>query len=114
MRTRYFHEPIIPRRARNFVCKHRRNTRHRNSALKLKVAANCKVWDLRLQIIEAFSQEVICDREHGGGRAHREFLKTLGLYIGMDLEKYSQCRAITLHANVLEYLEWPDGNNTSA
>ena len=67
-----------------------------------------------MQIIEACSQEVIGDRERGVGRAHREFLETLGVYIGMDLEKYSQCRAITLYANVLEYLEWPDGNNTSA
>ena len=113
MRTRYFHEPIIPRRARKFVCKHRRNTRHRNSVLKLKVAANCTVYDVRLQIIEACSQEVIGDCEHGGGRAHWEFLESLGVYIGMDLEKYSQCQAITLHANVLEYLEWPDSNNTS-
>ena len=114
MRTRYFHEPMIPRRARNFVCKRRRNTRHRNFVLKLKVAANCSVWDVGLQIIEACSQEVIGDREHGGGRAHLEFLERLGVYIGMDLEKYSQCRAITLHANVLKYLEWPDGNNTLA
>ncbi len=114
MRTRYFHEPIIPRRACNFVCKHLRNTTHRNSVLKLKAAANCTVWDVCLQIIEACSQEVIGNREHGGGRAHWEFLETLGVYIGMDLEKYSQCRAITLHANVLEYLEWRDGNNTSA
>ena len=93
---------------------HRRNTRHRSSVLKLKIAANCTVWDVRLQIIEACSQKVIGDLEHGGRRAHWEFLETLGVYIGMDLEKYSQCRAITLHANVLEYLEWPDGNNTSA
>ena len=105
---------MTPGRARNFVCQHRLNTRHRNSVTKLKVAANRPVWDVRLQIIEACSQEVIGDREHGGGRAHWEFLETLGAYIGMDLERYSQCRVITLHANVLECLEWPDGNNTSA
>ena len=86
MRTRYFHEPIIPRRARNFVCKHRRNTRHRNSVLKLKVAANCTVYDVRLQIIGACSQEVIGDCENGDGRVHLEFRESLGVYIGMNLE----------------------------
>ena len=87
MRTRYFHEPMTPGRARNFVRQHRLNTRHRNSVLKLKVATNCPVWDVRLQIIDACSQEVIGDHEHGGGRAHWEILEALGVYIGMDLER---------------------------
>ena len=87
MRTRFFHEPMTPGRARNFVRQHRLNTRHRNSVLKLKVATNCPVWDVRLQIIDACSQEVIGDHEHGGGRAHWEILEALGVYIGMDLER---------------------------
>ena len=87
MRTRFFHEPMTPGRARNFVRQHRLNTRQRNSVLKLKVATNCPVWKIRLQIIDACSQEVIGDHEHGGGRAHWEILEGLGKHIGMDLEK---------------------------
>ena len=87
MRTRFFHEPMTPGRARNFVRQHRLNTRQRNSVLKLKVATNCPVWEIRLQIIDACSQEVIGDHEHGGGRAHWEILEGLGKHIGMDLEK---------------------------
>ena len=86
MRTRFFHEPMTLGRARNFVRQHRLNTRQRNSILKLKVATNCPVWDVRLQIIDACSQEVIGDHEHGGGRAHWEILEGLGMHIGMDLE----------------------------
>lgn len=86
MRTRFFHEPMTPGRARNFVRQHRLNTRQRNSVLKLKVATNCPVWQVRLQIIDACSQEVIGDHEHGGGRAHWEILEGLGIHIGMDLE----------------------------
>ena len=87
MRPHFFHEPMTPGRARNFVRQHHLNTRHRNSVLKFKVATNCPVWDVRLQIIDACSQEVIGDREHGGGRAHWEILEALGVYIGMDLER---------------------------
>ena len=87
MRTRFFHEPMTPGRARNFVRQHRLNTRQRNSVLKLKVATNCPVWKVRLQIIDACSQEVIGDHEHGGGRAHWEILEGLGVHIGMDLEQ---------------------------
>jgi len=87
MRTRFFHEPMTPGRARNFVRQHRLNTRQRNSVLKLKVATNCPVWEVRLQIIDACSQEVIGDHEHGGGRAHWEILEGLGMHIGMDLEE---------------------------
>ncbi|PPR59221.1 MAG: hypothetical protein CFH10_01912 [Alphaproteobacteria bacterium MarineAlpha4_Bin2] len=86
LRTRFFHEPMTPGRARNFVQQHRLNTRQRNSVLKLKVATNCPIWEIRLQIIDACSQEVIGDHEYGGGRAHWEILEGLGQYIGMDLE----------------------------
>ena len=48
MRTRFFHEPMTPGRARNFVRQHRLNKRHRNSFLRLKVATNCPGRDVRL------------------------------------------------------------------
>src|SRR4030095_5301181 len=82
-RTRFFREPITKGRARMFVYKHRLNTRHRNSVLKLKVATNCPDWDTRIGIIGACSQEVIADHAHGGGRAHWEILEALGTKIGM-------------------------------
>ena len=63
-RTRYFKEPMTKGRARMFVMQHRQNNRHRNSVLKLKVAANCPDWDTRLQIIGACTQEVIADGPH--------------------------------------------------
>ena len=85
MRTRFFQEEMTPGRARNFVRQHRLNTRHRNSVLKLKVATNCPVWDVRLRILDACSQEVIGDHEHGGGRAHWEILEGLGDHVGMDI-----------------------------
>ena len=85
-RTRFFHEPLTIGRARHFIRQHRLNTRQRNSVLKLKVATNCPVWEIRLRIIQACSQEVIGDHEYGGGRAHWEILEGLGVHIGMDLE----------------------------
>ena len=89
-RTNFFHEPITRGRARCFVRQHRLNTRQRNSVLKLKVATNCPIWDIRLRIIDACSQEVIGDDEHADGRAHWEVLESLGLHIGMDLENEIQ------------------------
>jgi len=52
-------------RCRAFVLQHRQNTRHRNSVLKLKVATNCPIWDIKIDIIEACSQEIIADNEYG-------------------------------------------------
>ena len=86
MRTRFFNEPMTPGRARNFVRQHRLNTRQRNSVLKLRVATNCPIWDIRMRILDACTQEVIADEEHGGGRAHWRILEELGQHIGMDIE----------------------------
>jgi pyrroloquinoline quinone (PQQ) biosynthesis protein C len=86
MRTRFFHEDMTPGRARTFVRQHRLNTRQRNSVLKLRVATNCPDWDIRMRILDACTQEVIADEEHGGGRAHWQILEQLGVAIGMDLE----------------------------
>ncbi len=82
-RCRYFHEPMTRGRARMFALQHRLNTRQRNSVLKLKVAANCTDWDTRIRIIQACSEEVIADHEHGGGRPHWQILEDLGVRIGL-------------------------------
>jgi pyrroloquinoline quinone (PQQ) biosynthesis protein C len=82
-RCRWFHEPMTRGRARTFVMQHRLNTRQRNSVLKLKVATNCTDWDTRIRIIQACSEEVIADYEHGGGRPHWAILEDLGVRIGM-------------------------------
>ncbi len=86
-RTRFFHEPMTPGRARAFVQQHRLNTRQRNSVLKLKVATNCPDWETRLGIIAACTQEVIADHEHGHGKAHWQILEELGMHIGMTREE---------------------------
>ena len=71
-------------RCRAFVFEHRQNTRHRNSVLKLKVATNCPIWDIKIDIIEACAQEIIADNEYGGGQPHWQILEDLGVKIGMD------------------------------
>jgi pyrroloquinoline quinone (PQQ) biosynthesis protein C len=85
-RVAFFYEPMTPGRARTFVEQHRLNTRQRNSVLKLRVATNCPIWDVKMDILHACTQEVIADHEHGGGRAHWEVLEEVGVAIGMDLE----------------------------
>jgi pyrroloquinoline quinone (PQQ) biosynthesis protein C len=82
-RCRHFHEPMTVGRARMFALQHRLNTRQRNSVLKLKVAINCPIWDLRIRIIRACSEEVIADHEHGGARPHWQILEDLGVRVGL-------------------------------
>src|SRR5213083_2023650 len=82
-RCAWFHQPMTKGRARMFALQHRLNTRQRNSVLKLKVATNCSDWDTRMRIIQACSEEVIADHEHGGGRPHWKILEDLGLRIGL-------------------------------
>ena len=61
-----------PNRCRAWVLQHRLNSRQRNSVLKLKVATNCPIWDIKLDIIHACSQEIIADDEFGALQAvHR-------------------------------------------
>ena len=83
-RVRLFNEPMTKGRARTFVRQHRQNTRHRNSVLKLRVATNCPIWDLRMKIIGACSEELIADHEYGGGKPHWKILEELGESIGMS------------------------------
>src|SRR2546430_11160019 len=78
-----FHQTMTKGRARMFALQHRLNARQRNSVLKLKVATNCSDWDTRMRIIQACSEEVIADHEHGGGRPHWKILEDLGLRIGL-------------------------------
>src|SRR3989442_13750451 len=82
-RARFFREPMTPGRARTFVRQHRLNTRQRNSVLKLRVATNCPIWDLRVGIIAACAEEVIAGHAHGGGRPHWRILEELGTCHGM-------------------------------
>jgi pyrroloquinoline quinone (PQQ) biosynthesis protein C len=87
LRCRYFHQPLTRGRAKSFVKQHWKNTRHRNSVLKLRVATNVPDWDLRLRIIAACAEEIIADETHGGGRAHWLILEELGCRIGMTREE---------------------------
>ena len=76
-----------PNRCRMWVFQHRLNSRQRNSVLKLKTAINCPIWDIKLDIIHACSQEIIADHEFGGGEPHWKILEDLGVRIGMDREQ---------------------------
>jgi pyrroloquinoline quinone (PQQ) biosynthesis protein C len=93
-RCRYFHEPMTPGRARVFALQHRLNTRYRNSVLKLKVATNCDDWDTRIRIIQACSEEVIADHEHGGGQPHWRILEDLGVRIGLKRRELREARPL--------------------
>lgn len=84
-RVKFFNEPLTVGRAKTFVRQHRLNTRQRNSVLKLRVATNCPIWDVKLGIIEACAEEIIADNKHGGGKAHWQILEELGGFIGMDV-----------------------------
>lgn len=66
-------------RARTWVMQHRLNTRQRNSVLKLRVATNCRDWDVRLQIVGACADEVIADAKYGHGKPHWQHLEELGM-----------------------------------
>ncbi len=83
-RVRLINEPMTRGRAYMFVKQHRQNTRQRNSVLKLRVATNCPVWDVKLGILEACAEEIISDSEHGDGRPHWKVLEDLGVDCGMD------------------------------
>jgi pyrroloquinoline quinone (PQQ) biosynthesis protein C len=93
-RCRWFHEPLNRGRAKMFAMQHRLNTRQRNSVLKLKVATNCDDWDTRIRILQACSEEVIADHEHGGGRAHWAILEDLGVRIGLKRRDLTDARPL--------------------
>lgn len=103
-RCRMYNEETNLGRARMFVLQHRQNTRQRNSVLKLRVATNCPVWELKLDIIHACSQEIIADHEYGGGKPHWEILEDLGVKIGLDREEIRS--APLLPSTQLSWLAW--------
>ena len=86
-RVRFFHEPFSEARAKMFVRQHRLNTRQRNSVLKLKVATNTPIWEVKLDIIGACAEEIIADDEFYGGRPHWAVLQELGELIGMSADE---------------------------
>lgn len=103
-RTKVLSEDVTPGRAKMFVKQHRLNTRYRNSVLKLRVATNTPIWELKLRIIGACAEEIIADHEHGGGKAHWEILEELGVRIGLSLE---EIRAATpIPSTQLCWLAW--------
>jgi pyrroloquinoline quinone (PQQ) biosynthesis protein C len=93
-RCRWFHEPLNEGRAKMFAMQHRLNTRQRNSVLKLKVATNCDDWDTRMRILQACSEEVIADHEHGGGRPHWAILEDLGVRIGVRRKELTDAKPL--------------------
>ncbi len=103
-RTRIFNEEITLGRARMFVLQHRQNTRYRNSVLKLRVATNCPVWDIKLGIIEACSEEIIADHEFGDGRPHWKIVEDLGVDLG--LEREAIVNSELLPSTRLSWLAW--------
>lgn len=86
-RVRYFNEPITLGRAQMFVMQQWKNNRLRNSVLKLRVAANCPIWDVKLRIFEACSEEIVGDHENAGGRPHWEIIEELGHAVGLTTEQ---------------------------
>ena len=104
MRTPIFHEPITMGRARMFVLQHRQNTRYRNSVLKLRVATNCPVWDVKLGILEAVSEEIIADDEFGDGRPHWKIVEDLGVALGLKREDIVNSEL--LPSTQLSWLAW--------
>ena len=103
-RIAMFNEDLTPERAKMFVLQHRQNTRFRNSVCKLKVATNCPDWDVKLEIIEACSDEIISDEEFGDGRPHWKVLEDLGVDIGLAREDIQN--AELLPSTRLCWLAW--------
>ena len=103
-RTRIFSEDITLGRAQMFVLQHRQNTRYRNSVLKLRVATNCPVWDIKLGILEACSEEIIADHEYGDGRPHWKIVEDLGVDLG--LEREAIVNSELLPSTRLSWLAW--------
>ena len=103
-RVRLFNEPMTKGRARTFVRQHRQNTRQRNSVLKLRVATNTPIWDLRMKIIGACSEELIADHEFGHGKPHWKILEELGETIGMSVKDIRS--APLLSSTHLSWLAW--------
>jgi pyrroloquinoline quinone (PQQ) biosynthesis protein C len=103
-RVRYFHEPITLGRAQTFVLQQWKNNRQRNSVLKLKVAANCPIWDVKLRIFGACAEEIVGDDKHAGGRPHWEIIEELGMAIGLSRQQIHD--APLLPNTEINWLAW--------
>ena len=103
-RTPIFNEPITLGRARTFCLQHRQNTRYRNSVLKLRVATNCPVWDVKLGVIEAVTEEIVADHEFGDGRPHWRIVEDLGIDLGLAREDIEN--ADLLPSTQMSWLAW--------
>lgn len=104
MRTPIFHQPITLGRARMFCLQHRRNTRYRNSVLKLRVATNCPDWDVKLGVIEAVTEEIVADHEFGDGRPHWKIVEDLGVDLGLMRDDVRNAKL--LPSTQLSWLAW--------
>jgi pyrroloquinoline quinone (PQQ) biosynthesis protein C len=87
-------DPMTKGRAYMFVMQHRLNTRQRNSVLKLRVATNTPVWDVKMDILEACVEELVSDVEHGDGRPHWKVLEDLGVDCGMRRPQISNAKPL--------------------
>lgn len=104
-RENRFYNTVLGREtAKMWVKQHRLNTRIRNSQMKLAVATNCPIWDIRIKIIGACSEEIIADHEHGGGKPHWRIIEELGVDLGMSIE---EIRAATpIQTTQISWLAW--------
>ncbi|MEX2453254.1 MAG: iron-containing redox enzyme family protein [Rhodospirillaceae bacterium] len=102
--NRLINEPLTIGRAHAFVMQHRQNTRQRNSVLKLRVATNCPVWDVKIGILEACTEELIADNEFYKGEAHWKVLEDLGIKAGLTRAKIRN--APTLRSTKMCWLAW--------
>lgn len=85
--VRYFKEPLTPARARMYITQTRLTTRQRNGVLKMRVATNCPIWDVKLEIVGAVTQEIIADDKYARGQPHWKVVEDLGVAIGMDRDE---------------------------
>lgn len=102
--NRLINEPLTIGRAHAFVMQHRQNTRQRNSVLKLRVATNCPVWDVKVGILEACTEELIADDEYYKGEPHWKVLEDLGIKAGLTRAKIRS--APTLPSTRMAWLAW--------
>ena len=111
-RTGIFNEDITLGRAKMFVLQHRRNTRYRNSVLKLRVATNCPVWDIKLGILEACSEEIIADHFTHWLDRERVFINVNSLY--REFDKNAEVPSIMQVYEIMAGWCWAHGHTHPA
>jgi pyrroloquinoline quinone (PQQ) biosynthesis protein C len=102
--NRFYAAYPTPEMAKMWIKQHRLNTRIRNSVMKLAVATNCPIWDVRMKIIGASAEELIADHEHGEGKAHWQIIEELGVSIGLSLEEIRSAEPI--RTTRIAWLAW--------